>query len=101
MSRPLALSVAGGGLVSFVLRSLEQVLSDRQPLPFELPVCPACPDWLEQEGLHGPSLAVGIAVGLAVGPLLDVLTLLRAWWGLQVRRAWARQGAGQPLHRLL
>jgi hypothetical protein len=102
MSRPLALSVAGGGLASVFLRAVELFGEHQGSLPFPLPECPICPEWLEQEGLHPPSLALGIAVGLAAGPLLDLVILLRAWWGQQIRRAWARQaGAQPPLFRLL
>ena len=93
--RPVPLSILGGSLASLLLRSVE----DR------LPAFPLSPDCLVPElpdFLHWPSLLLGIGIGLLLGPVIDVVYLLRVWWSALVReRAAALRLRPAPLYRTL
>ena len=88
---PLALSAAGGSVATLLLRLLsDTVNSGNQPTAFNLdpPFCD-CPvalynnwqfqiDWL--------SVLLGVLIGLALGPVLECIVLLRQIWGAALRR---------------
>ena len=61
---------------------------------------PVLPEWLL--GLDLRSLAVGVAIGVVFGPVIDFVYLLRVWWAHSIHRAQARlQRIGTTLYRLL
>ena len=67
--------------------------------PAECPSCPLCPDLADipielPERLDLFSILVGLALGLAIGPLLDLLYLLRQTW-----RVWIRMRLGELARR--
>ena len=97
--RPVQASLLGGSLVSLFLRAAEDLL----PPAFEAPPIPfSCPAVDFAERVHIPSLVLGILVGLAAGPVIDLVYLLRVWWTAFVRERLAvlRPRTG-PLYRIL
>lgn len=91
--RPLAVAGATGGFASVLLQSLRD-LASHQPLGPALVepacVCPDCESGFDLVlfgvlDLDIKSLLVGVFIGLALGPLLEVLVLLRQLWILQLR----------------
>ena len=73
--RPVPLSILAGSLASLLLRSVEdQFPLDISAGPTLAPSClvPDLPDFL-----HWPSLLVGIGIGLILGPIVDLIYLLR------------------------
>ena len=105
--RPLALGAAGGSLSSLALRLLtESVSSDVDPsLPVPLPdLSCACPTSLDlpATGLDLRSLLIGLVVGLSLGPLLELLLVVRHWWTSLIRRQLQSLARGlRPLYREL
>ena len=101
VDRPLTLGAAGGSFSAIVWRLLTETVQSPIPVPVsvECPLCdcplPTLPSfsWASLDLL---SVAVGILVGLSLGPLLDLLILLRAswrWWvRTRLRDLVARQG---------
>ena len=104
--QPLAAGAAGGGAASLLSALLW--LLDRQPVPPALVPGPLpsliaaaadCGDcWLDWPWDIDPrSLLLGLLIGAAAGPILDILCLLRHSW-----RAWVRSrlgGIGQAARR--
>ena len=101
MSRPLQVSLVGGSLASIAWRVLEEValLPSPIPAPFDCPVCPAVESLLL--GIDLPSLGYGILIGLALGPVVDFLCLLRVWWSAYVREQLGGDRHRTPLYRVL
>ena len=105
--RPLALGAAGGSLSSLALRLLtESVSSVVDPsLPVPLPdLSCACPTSLDlpATGLDLRSLLIGLVVGLSLGPLLELLLVVRHWWTSLIRRQLQSLARGlRPLYREL
>lgn len=104
--RPLALGAAGGSLSSLGLRLLsETLLSVPEPSPVTavpVPNC-ECPD-LDISGLGGEldlrSCLIGVLVGISLGPILELLLLIRHWWTSLVRRQLQTLARGlRPLYR--
>ena len=98
--RPIPLSILGGSLASVLLRSFED------HLPFDFPPAAslqeAClgPEFLDF--VHWPSLGLGVIIGFFLGPIIDLLYLLRVWWAAFVRErllVYRRQQG--PLYRIL
>ena len=83
--RPVAAGVAGGSVAS-VVSSLLWLL-DRSGPAIAPPFLPDCPvvDPKLLGGLDPRSLAIGILIGVASGPILDILCVLRHNWRLWVR----------------
>ena len=90
MDRALTVGAASGSFTAIGFRVLSELLRSSPPLP-DCPGCPLCPELPEipiielPERLDLVSLVIGIVVGLSIGPLLDLLYLLRQTW-----RAWIR-----------
>ena len=84
MDRTLAVGATSGSLSALIFRLVSSAFypSIPGPLPFECPACPELPDIL----LLGPwqiepySLALGLLLGLCIGPILEFLYLLRQTW---------------------
>ena len=78
-------AVAGGasvGSVAAFLRLLEYSTGQQLPPAFEHCVCEVL-----NEDAHWRWLAAGIAVGIALGPAIDTIALLRRSWRRFVARA--------------
>lgn len=89
MSRsPLALGVAGGSLSSILFRFASELVQEHWDSPLLEPaISCACNElsgyfW----GLDSRSLIIGICIGFTLGPLLELLFLIRHWWASVVRR---------------
>ena len=79
MERPLALGAASGSF-SAVLIQLLSGLASVDPL-VGCPDCPACVEHLLQwDSLDLPSVAAGVILGLLLGPIFDLIQLLRQSW---------------------
>ena len=86
MARSLQISLLGGSLGSLFLRGLEELAS----VPSLQPVWPELPT---RELLHpfqswqldGPSILLGVLIGLSLGPVIDGICLLQARWTSYVR----------------
>ena len=98
MDRTLTVGAASGSLSAIGFRVLSELLRSDPPLP-ECPSCPLCPDLVDipielPERLDLFSILVGLALGLAIGPLRDLLYLLRQTW-----RVWIRTRLGELARR--
>lgn len=99
MDRALTVGAASGSFTAIGFRVLSELLRSTPPHP-ECPGCPLCPELPEipiielPERLDLASILVGIAVGLSIGPLLDLLYLLRQTW-----RVWIRTRLGELARR--
>ena len=105
--RPLTLGLAGGSLSSLVWnfftdfadRSLHRPPTTSPSVPLDC-VCPPT-EFLDWE-FDLRSLFAGVLVGIAVGPLLEALLVLRQWWSNLVRRQLAAVSRSvRPLYREL
>lgn len=98
-----AIGATSGSLSAIILRLLSEFTAVDPGHPFDCPICPEL-DWeLPRLGdLDLFSLAVGVAVGLALGPVLDLCSLLRQSWRVWLRSQLNRlaKEAGEPLYKL-
>ena len=87
-----AIGATSGSLSALLLRLLTEGIS--APLgATSFPDCPVCPECTLSDLLNSPvwdridliSLSLGLAIGLLLGPLLDLLFLARQAW-----RAWIK-----------
>ena len=90
VDRPLTLGAAGGSLSAIAWRFLAETLqqSPTLPVPVECPLCDCeCPSLsaLNLGPLDPQSIAIGILIGLLLGPALDLVVVLRASWRWWVR----------------
>ena len=109
MSRQLQVGLVGGSAASLLLRGLEALTraSLTVPPPVAEDIACLCPELAEcaevaawaAGQLHLPSLALGCLLGVFVGPLIDLLYLLRVWWGVLVRSCLRHRSP--PLFRIL
>ena len=87
--RPLALGAAGGSLASFALRVIQNSIDPGIPVIPESLEC-LCPNTGFNlsllTDLDSKSLFTGICIGLALGPILELVILWRQWWILTLRR---------------
>lgn len=105
LRRPFAVGAAGGGFSSLLL----SVLTDLADRPFDSSSVSSaldcvCPTLLSNNNLDIDlrSCLLGILIGLALGPLLEALVLLRHYWGNLVRRRFlSLSRSGGPLFRVL
>ena len=87
---PIVAGGASGGLGGLGFQPLRDLSSEIQLAPPE-PELPSSNSFLDStaspifDQLHLPSLALGLGLGLLVGPLLDLAFLLRL---LALRRLW-------------
>ena len=103
MEKPLAVGAASGSL-SAVLIQLLSGLASVDPIVG----CPDCPVCVEQllrwEAVDIPSLIAGLLLGLCIGPVLDLLQLLRQSWKvwLQSKLVALEKGDSKtPLYKIL
>ncbi len=93
MSRsPLALGLAGGSVSSILFRFASELVHDHWSGNIDNPLlesaltcgCNEVANYLW--GLDSRSLIIGICIGFLLGPLLELLFLVRHWWASVVRR---------------
>ena len=103
MERTLAVGATSGSVSALLIKLLSGFLAD--PSPFDCPACPLCLDQWQFENLDWPSVGVGLLVGLLLGPVVDLIQLLRQRWKvwLQTRlRALDRSDSSQgSLYKIL
>ena len=107
LNRPLAIGSAGGGLVSAFLYCLENSLREPHlpqvsPLFEELCQCGATVRIFGVE-VEIKSLVIGLILGFFLGPLVEVLGLVRQWWSYQLRSRFrlAVSGGSSRSYRVL
>ena len=75
-----------------------------EPLAADCPACPLCLDW-QWDNLDLPSLALGLLVGLLLGPVVDIIQLLRqswrVWLATRLKALEKPEGAQSALYKLL
>ena len=89
MDRTVVTAAGTGSASGLILNLLAQALASNSPPPFE---CPICLD-LPEGDFHWKSLVVGLLLGLAIGPVVDLLYGIKLlwrratarWWGLIIR----------------
>ena len=85
-SRPLAVGSAGGGFVAGVLHLLSEASRGPVAAGFEeVCNCLATGYFILGVEVDLKSLAIGVAIGYCLGPILEALVLLRQLWGLHLR----------------
>ena len=104
--QPLALGEAGGSLSFLGLRLFsETLLSVPDPTSVTAVPDPGCEcPVLDSSGLGGEldlrSCLIGVLVGISLGPILELLLLIRHWWTSLVRRQLQTLARGlRPLYR--
>lgn len=103
MDRTLAVGATSGSLSAVLLRIISDSFASQLPPGFECPICPEeAVDFLGslQSRLDWPSLLLGLLLGLSLGPLLEVLYLLRQSWRIWVQSRLAKLATNQQLYRL-
>lgn len=101
MDRPLAIGGAGGAASSILVSILRGLLLDHHPeVPLNLPC--ECPRFdFELEDLPWATFALGLACGIALGPLIDLLWILRQRWRRFIWRACVSEQRDQQVSRPL
>ena len=103
MSRsPLAVSAAGGSFGALAWQFLVDHWGNNQNPPF---ACD-CPVWpTSSSGAHfhldWVSLGLGICIGFALGPVVEVVVLVRQLWVAAVRRQVAAFARTTPVFRVV
>ena len=103
MPSQLAVGAAGGTFSTLVLSLLKQVLLEDRVPPY-IPEC-LCPvsDW-QLEFFEDPKVRiffVGLGLGIALGPCLDLLWLLRERWRRFISSLLTGGGSGASSTRAL
>jgi hypothetical protein len=103
MDRSLAIGATSGSFTALLLRLFSAAV-DPQSCPASDLICD-CPHCLELpqlliQGLDIYSLLIGIVVGLPIGPVLDLLHLVRQSWAVWLRSKLAQLAEEKPLYRL-
>ena len=84
MARQLQVSLLGGSLASVAWHLLGEIAGTYQPqFPFD--PCPTCPLIKEGWTPDPESVLLGVGLGLLLGPLVDLVYLVRLWWVALVR----------------
>ena len=90
VDRHLTLGAAGGSFSALLWRLIAEASTPSLQVPVvDCPLCPSCDCPINPIIFLGPldptSILVGILLGLAIGPILDLLVLIRATWRWWVR----------------
>ena len=98
----VAASATTGSLSALLLRLLSDLVSEQ---PLQCPLCPELEDlaWLQLDRLDPASLILGLLLGLLVGPVFDLIWVLRESWRDWVRnrvRQLAVRATREPLYKL-
>ena len=105
MERSLAVGATGGSVSAIFLRLLSAALDSPAPsCDCDCGECPLCADIpsLVLQHLDLFSLFVGILVGLLIGPLLDLVQLIRQSWAVWLRSRLSQLAAEEkPLYRIV
>ena len=96
-----AIGATSGSLSALILWLLSGALS-QDPAAFECPLCPDCFDWeLAGQHIDLTSLLIGLILGIALGPVVEALYLVRASWKIWVNNKWAQLNRTEsPLYKL-
>lgn len=98
MTRPLALSAAGGSFATLAL----QLISEWSGFEKSLPVdpcfcdCPLVSSTFSELRIDWVSLCIGILIGLILGLILEFLVVLRQVWVSSIRRQLLGGGRIRP-----
>ena len=102
MDRSLAAGATSGSISAIALQLLASAL-DSSPTPFDCPSCPElAPFWehLALGHLDLPSVGFGLLLGLLIGPVLDLVNLVRQSWKVWLRSRLLQLGEEKPLYKL-
>ena len=102
MERSLAVGATGGSVSALILQLLSGLITSDHS--FDCPVCPTCLENFQLEQLDLPSCLVGLVIGLSLGPLLDVVHLVRQSWRVWLRSrvaALEKADRTEPYYKLL
>lgn len=101
--RPLAVSVASGSVTGALVTLVRELVNPSPllaPLPSGSELCSLLPPLSDTWALDFRSLVLGIFIGLALLPFLDLLLIARLSWLRAVRQALPARPPG-PFHWLL
>ena len=98
LGRPLQISLVGGSLAFLLFRTAEELFTSPEA---ELAFTGSCPVCARQEDWHFQSFAAGVLMGIAIGPIVDLLYFLRVSWGRFVRARLQSLRLAEPLYRIL
>lgn len=106
--RPVTAAVGSSSITSLVIAVAREFLwSDSQggslSFPSSDPICPSLAELLPLATTWSPdwtSVALGIFIGICLGPALDLLLLVRVAWNRLVQQS-LRGGAARHLYRIL
>lgn len=102
MERSLAVGATSGSVSAILLRLLGSVL-ETPALPCECdcdcPLCTELPQLIIQK-LDIFSLLIGILCGLCIGPVLDLIHLIRQSWVVWLRSRLNQLAEEKPLYKL-
>ena len=100
MERSLAVGATSGSLSAILFRFLSSALDS--PCPVFDCDCPVCSDFpaLIIQKLDIFSLLVGIICGLLIGPILDLVHLVRQSWVVWLRPRLNQLAEERPLYKL-
>ena len=100
MERSLAVGATSGSLSAILFRFLSSALDS--PCPVFDCDCPVCSDFpaLIIQKLDIFSLLVGIICGLLIGPILDLVHLVRQRWVVWLRSRLTELAEERPLYNL-
>ncbi len=97
--RPLAIGGLSGVASTFLLNLLRNAAQD--PI-LDLPACiPSCLEGASSEDLPWVYFGAGIAVGILVGPLIDLLWLWKQRWRRFIWQQAAPSSSSRALHKVL
>ena len=103
MDRSVAVGATSGSLTALLLRIFSAAVDPQSCPSCEFSCdCPSCLELpqLVIQGLDIYSLLIGILVGLLIGPVLDLLHLVRQSWTIWLRSKLAQLAEDKPLYRL-
>ena len=96
--RPAALAGISGGLTSALVQVFRD-LHSWEPSTFDLsfPVCNSAP----APYLDIKSLILGIIIGFLLGPVIELLALIRQYWAYRLRAAFAAAVSTREPYRVI
>ena len=87
MDRSVVTAAGTGSLSGLALNLLAQALANPLPPSGNLLECPVCLD-IQVSEIDLRSLGLGLLLGIAIGPLIDLLYGLKLLWRRAVARWW-------------
>ena len=103
MDRSLAVGATGGSLSALLFRllsaSLEPSSCPACDFACDCQLCPELPTLIINH-LDLFSVGVGIGIGLVIGPLLDLIHLIRQSWTVWLRTRLTQLSEEKPLYKI-